>query len=134
MSDKSQDIEIRADYMGRIHAARLRANGRVLLKGQEFGSVSAAGQSIRNRPTDGWSFWKFERNGQWLPISEYRKLDELERQPILVAAIAETPTPPRPTPLVRPGLQKPTQTIHLSGKAHDIEIRANYKDCVHLAL
>jgi len=64
---------IRAKYKGKFVRARLRPNRRVRMKRKLYGSPSAAAREITGRPTNGWSFWHYERGpGDWVPIDELR--------------------------------------------------------------
>jgi hypothetical protein len=65
---------IRARYKGKFLRARLRFDKRVRYKGKLYGSPSAAASAIRKHPTNGWSFWHYERGpGDWVPIDELRE-------------------------------------------------------------
>lgn len=65
---------IRARYKGRFLRARLWSDKRVRYKGKLYGSPSTAASAIRKHPTNGWSFWHYERGpGDWVPIDELRE-------------------------------------------------------------
>jgi hypothetical protein len=65
---------IRARYKGKFLKARLRPDKRVRFKGKLYGSPSAAASAIRKNPTNGWSFWHYERGpGDWVPIHQLRE-------------------------------------------------------------
>ena len=64
---------IRGKFKGRFVKARLRSDERVRYKGKLYNSPSAAASAIRKGPTNGWSFWHYERGpGDWVPIDELR--------------------------------------------------------------
>jgi hypothetical protein len=64
---------IRAKYKGQFIRARLRPNRRVRMKRKLYNTPSAAARAITGRPTNGWSFWYYERGpGDWVPIDELR--------------------------------------------------------------
>jgi hypothetical protein len=45
------------------HTGRILSDGRIEVEGQIFESPSSAGTFIRNKPTNGWHFWRVEANG-----------------------------------------------------------------------
>jgi hypothetical protein len=66
---------IRGKFKGAFLQARLRSDKRVRFKGKLYGSPSAAASAIRKGPTNGWSFWHYERSpGDWVPIDELRNV------------------------------------------------------------
>ena len=51
-----------------------RPDKRVRFKGKLYGSPSAAASAIRKHPTNGWSFWHYERGpNDWVPIDQLRE-------------------------------------------------------------
>lgn len=64
---------IRGRFKGKFVKARLRPDNRVRMKGKLYTSPSAAASAIRKGPTNGWSFWHYERGpGDWVPIDALR--------------------------------------------------------------
>ena len=53
------------------HTARILSDGRIEVHDKIFDSPSRAGIFIRNKNTDGWSFWRLEPNGR-RPLKEVR--------------------------------------------------------------
>jgi hypothetical protein len=70
----SAPTRLRVRYKGKLYRARLRRDGTILYDGIVFKSPSAAGMAVRNRPTNGWQFWQYERApGDWVPLSKIRE-------------------------------------------------------------
>lgn len=46
------------------HKARILGDGRIEVRDRIFGSPSQAGIFVRNKPTNGWHFWRLEPNGK----------------------------------------------------------------------
>jgi len=68
-----QGRRIRGKFKDKFIKARLRGDNRVRMKGKLYTSPSAAASAIRKAPTNGWSFWHYERGpGDWVPIDELR--------------------------------------------------------------
>jgi hypothetical protein len=64
---------IRKRFKGKLYWARLRKDGRVRYDKKLYGSVSAAATAARKKPTNGWSFWEYQRApGDWVAIDELR--------------------------------------------------------------
>lgn len=65
---------IRFTFKGRLHKARIRANGTISYQGQVFTSPSSAAKAVTEKASDGWHAWRYERApGDWVPLSELRK-------------------------------------------------------------
>ena len=65
---------LRARYKGKFLYAWVRRSGMVFFNGKRYTSPSAAGQAARGKPTNGWTFWTYERApGDWVPLGELRK-------------------------------------------------------------
>ena len=68
-----QGRRIRGKYKDNYITAKLRPDNRVRMKGKLYTSPSAAASAIRKGPTNGWSFWHYERGpGDWVPIDQLR--------------------------------------------------------------
>jgi hypothetical protein len=65
------DAELIANSRGMQHHARLRGN-EIELNGQRYPSLSAAAVAITAKPTNGWSFWRVERDGKSVPLAKLR--------------------------------------------------------------
>ena len=60
-----------ADRMQRVRAVVV-ADGSIRAGGVQ-GSIHKVGAAVQNAPScNGWTFWHFERDGQWLPIDVLR--------------------------------------------------------------
>lgn len=65
---------IRVRYKGKRHTARVRRDGRIRMASKLYVSPSKAGEAIRGRATNGWTFWLFERApGDWVRLAEFKK-------------------------------------------------------------
>lgn len=64
--------QIRGKYKGKETFATIESDGKILLNGKSFTSLSAAGKSIINRGNvNGWLFWRYKnKNGEWKPTVE----------------------------------------------------------------
>jgi hypothetical protein len=71
MFDRRQVL--RANYKGKRHIATLRKDGQVAYGGRVYESPSAAGQAIVGRAINGWHFWWFRRDGEWVRLRELRR-------------------------------------------------------------
>lgn len=61
-------------FKGKLHKARVRADGTISYQGQVFTSPSSAAQAVSKKSSDGWRVWRYERApGDWVPLSELRK-------------------------------------------------------------
>lgn len=47
------------------HGLRIGASG--------FGSPSRAARAVVGSPRNGWKFWRFEKNGEWVYVDELRQ-------------------------------------------------------------
>ena len=63
----------RAKYKGKRYTASLRKSGQVAYGGHVYGSPSAAGKAVVGRAVNGWHFWRFRRDGEWVRLRELRK-------------------------------------------------------------
>ncbi len=63
---------ILADRMRRAQAT-VAADGSVV-SGDHRGSIHQVGAAVQNAPScNGWTFWYFQRDGQWLPLDALRQ-------------------------------------------------------------
>ncbi len=66
--------QLRAEYKGYEYRASLRKNGEISYAGKIYASLSAAGNAITKRNTNGWTFWRFkDSSGDWVPLKTLRK-------------------------------------------------------------
>ncbi|MBU6410511.1 MAG: GIY-YIG nuclease family protein [Verrucomicrobia bacterium] len=64
-----RSIIVRARYKGKLVWGRMRKDRRVRSRGKLYSSPSAAATAIRKHPTNGWSFWEYQRSpGDWVTI------------------------------------------------------------------
>ena len=67
-------LKLRAHWKGTMHSAHVRADGRVRFAGKLYDAPSGAGTACRSRPTNGWTFWEYERaRGDWVRLDELRR-------------------------------------------------------------
>ncbi len=65
---------LRADFKGRLYRARVKGNGQINFGGHTYNSPSLAAHRATKRPTNGWTFWTFERApGDWVSLKELRR-------------------------------------------------------------
>jgi hypothetical protein len=68
----TRDAELVARAQGGEHRARLQGEA-IELNGQSYSSLSAAAVSITGKPTNGWTFWRVQREGKLVPLSKLRE-------------------------------------------------------------
>jgi modification methylase len=58
-----------------VYRAQLLPDGRIQVStGEQFGSLSAAGQFVLGtKSCQGWAFWKVDRNGSEIALAEIRR-------------------------------------------------------------
>jgi hypothetical protein len=67
-------LRLRARYKGKLVRAHVRRDGQIRFAGGLYGSPSAAATACLNRPSNGWTFWEYERaHGDWVRLDELRK-------------------------------------------------------------
>jgi len=70
----TKGFPIRFKFKGKLHKARVRADGTISYNGHVFPSPSAAAQAVTNKASNGWTAWQYERApGDWVPLAELRK-------------------------------------------------------------
>jgi hypothetical protein len=70
----SKRFEIRLRYKGKLYRAMVRKDGSILYKGKTYNSPSLAGSAIKDRATNGWKTWIYERApGDWVLLDILRK-------------------------------------------------------------
>lgn len=69
----TKGLRIRARYNGRTVLARVLKNGWIRYGDYLYKTPSGAGQAVRKRATNGWTFWQYQRSpGEWVPLGELR--------------------------------------------------------------
>lgn len=67
-------MPLRARFAGKVVKARLRKDGRIRFAGKLYESPSKAATVARGQPTNGWTFWQYERApGDWVPLGTLRR-------------------------------------------------------------
>lgn len=67
-------FEIRLKYKGKTYKAMVRKDGTILYAGKVHNSPSMAARAIKERASNGWTSWKYERApGDWLMLDYLRK-------------------------------------------------------------
>ena len=67
-------IALRARYRGQLIKATLLTDGTIRLRSTVYPSPSAAAKAIKNRATNGWTFWLFRNpDREWVPLSSLRR-------------------------------------------------------------
>lgn len=62
-------VFLRAEHKGKTYKATLRADGSVTFAGRTYSSLSAAGQAVTQRSTNGRMFWRVRNaQGAWVSI------------------------------------------------------------------
>jgi len=70
----TKGFPIRFRFKGKLHRARVRADGTIRYQGQVFTSPSSAAAAVTKKASDGWTAWRYERApGDWVPLSELRR-------------------------------------------------------------
>jgi predicted GIY-YIG superfamily endonuclease len=60
-------------HNGREFKATLRRDGRISYCGDLYLSPSGAGKAARGRSTNGWAFWHFRKDSEWIPINSLKR-------------------------------------------------------------
>lgn len=68
-------MKLRAQFKGKVIAARVRQDGIIRFAGKKYKSPSsAAAAACRRRTCNGWTFWKYERApGDWVRLDNLKK-------------------------------------------------------------
>lgn len=70
----SRPMRLRANYRGQLVNARIRRNGLIRYKMNDYSSPSLAGAAVVKRSCNGWTFWKYERApGDWVLLDVLRR-------------------------------------------------------------
>jgi Restriction Enzyme Adenine Methylase Associated len=65
-------FDIHAEYKGKEFSARVNADGTITYDGGTYTSPSSAGKAAIKKSVDGWTFWKFKKDGTDVPLDELR--------------------------------------------------------------
>ncbi|MDD3625866.1 MAG: DUF4357 domain-containing protein [bacterium] len=72
---------IKMAYKGEIYSAKILKDGTIQYKNQIFSSPSMAAVAVKNRPTNGWTDWKYkDKTGKWVLIDTLRKKTSLSKK------------------------------------------------------
>jgi hypothetical protein len=70
----SNRFEIRLRYKGKLYKGIVRKDGSILYKGTSYNSPSLAAHAVRDKASNGWYWWKYERApGDWVTLDTLRK-------------------------------------------------------------
>ena len=72
-------VEWRQPRAGRVHVARVLDDGRLLVRGRPFTSVSAAARYACGKSVNGWEVWRCVRDGRLLGMKRDRLRDRRAR-------------------------------------------------------
>lgn len=73
VKSKFPKCAIRATYKGETYKANLKNDGSVRYDGVDYKTPSGAAMAIAKRNVNGWSFWHYKENEDWISISHLRK-------------------------------------------------------------
>ena len=65
-------FDIHAKYKGKEFSAQVNADGTTTYDGESYTSPSSAGKAAMKKSVDGWTFWKFKKDGTDVPLDELR--------------------------------------------------------------
>jgi hypothetical protein len=68
-----RSTKLRGTFRGKVYRARVRRNGFVRYKAKDYNSPSLAASAVVKRSCNGWTFWKYERAGDWVFLNELRR-------------------------------------------------------------
>ena len=63
---------LRGSLKGKNYQAWVHKSGIIQFEGKKYHSPSGAAVAALERPTNGWTFWKFKRDGEWVRLDELR--------------------------------------------------------------
>ena len=70
----STPLKLKATFKNKSITARVLKNGTIRFAGKTYFSPSLAGKAACNRPSNGWTFWRYERApGDWVHLDQLRK-------------------------------------------------------------
>src|ERR1019366_8968883 len=65
-------FDIHAEHKGKDFSAQVNADGTITYDGESCTSPSSAGKAAIKKSVDGWTFWKFKKDGTDVPLDELR--------------------------------------------------------------
>jgi Restriction Enzyme Adenine Methylase Associated len=65
-------FDLHAEHKGKEFSARVNADGTITYDGGTYTSPSSAGKAAIKKSVDGWTFWKFSKDGTDAPLDELR--------------------------------------------------------------
>lgn len=65
-------FDIHAEHKGKEFSAHVNADGTITYDGESYTSPSSAGKAAIKKSVDGWTFWKFKKDGTAVPLDELR--------------------------------------------------------------
>jgi hypothetical protein len=69
----AKPFRIRVTFKKKRYTAQVKRNGQIRYDGKLYDSPSLAATAVRQKPTNGWRFWQYERApGDWVRLSELR--------------------------------------------------------------
>lgn len=69
----SRRFRIKGWYKDKVFDATVHKNGKITLNRVLYNTPSAAGVAARKRSTNGWTFWHFRSDGEWITIDHLRE-------------------------------------------------------------
>lgn len=79
-----EEIDIVASYKDKEFKATVKDTGMIRFDGEDFTSPSSAGKAAIKKSVDGWTFWKFKKDGEMVPLDVLRG----HKSPLTKAAAA----------------------------------------------
>jgi hypothetical protein len=67
-----RSLQLRAMYKGKQYRATFRKDGRIRHAGQLYESPNKAASAVVRRGVNGWNFWRYKDNRQWVKLKEMR--------------------------------------------------------------
>ena len=65
-------FDIHAEHKGKEFSAQVNADGTITYDGESYTSPSSAGKAAIKKSVDGWTFWKFKKDGTDAPLDALR--------------------------------------------------------------
>lgn len=88
-------LPLYANYKGKEYTAMALTSGVIKYDEKEYATPSAAARAVlgnneKGKPlqVDGWHFWKFNKDGERVPLSELRDEKDIRRRPDLQKSAA----------------------------------------------
>ena len=65
-------FDIHAEHKAKEFSARVNTDGTITYDGGTYTSPSGAGKAAIKKSVDGWTFWRFNKDGTEVPLDELR--------------------------------------------------------------